>query len=156
MLKKASVTSMLDFISWGSSVLKSGRVLQLYKTLVWLNLEYCVQYYRTNVETLQRMQKGLLELESIHYEKRLDTFGLFSQDCQRLRVNLIEVYKIIRGIDSQSPILGMKMSNTRRHRFKVRGGTFNAVQGMFFYTEKCAYYNAQPGEMVEADTNAMF
>lgn len=51
----------------------------------------------------------------------------------------MEVYNILRGInreDSESLFCGVEMSNTRRHAYEVRGGSFNGeVQGMFFYTE---------------------
>ena len=38
-------------------------------------------------------------LPGISYEERLNKQGLFSLERQRLRGNLIEVYKIMRGID---------------------------------------------------------
>ena len=38
-------------------------------------------------------------MEGISYEERLEKLGLFSLERRRLRGNLIEVYKIMRGMD---------------------------------------------------------
>ena len=38
-------------------------------------------------------------MESISYEVRLNKLGLFSLERQRLKGDLIEVYKMMRGID---------------------------------------------------------
>jgi len=41
-------------------------------------------------------------MESGSYEERLRVLGLFSLEQTRMRGDLIEVYKMIRGIDRQS------------------------------------------------------
>ena len=60
----------------------------------------------------------------LSYKDRLDRLGLFSLECRRLRGDLIEVYKIMRGsdqLDSQYLFPKVRESKTRGHRFKVRG-----------------------------------
>ena len=54
---------------------------------------------------------------------------------RRLRGELIEVYKIVRGIDqldSQHLFPKAGESKTRGHRFKVRGERYKRVQGAIF------------------------
>ena len=119
-------------------------MLQLNRTLVWLHLEYSVQFwsphYQKDVEALERVQKRftrmLPDMAGISYEERLEKLGLFSLERRRLRGNLIEVYKIMRGmdrVDSQKLFPRVEESITRGHRFKVRGTKFKAdVRGKFF------------------------
>ena len=60
--------------------------------------------------------------EGISYEERLEKLGLFSLERQRLRGDLIEVDKIMRGmdrVDSQKLFPRVEESITRGHMFKV-------------------------------------
>jgi len=71
----------------------------------------------------------LLELEGLNYKERL---GLFSLKHRRMRGDLIEVCKIMRGIDQVNsqgifPRVGMGVLNPRGHRFKVRVGRFDLI-----------------------------
>ena len=62
----------------------------------------------------------------------------FSLRRRRLRGDLIEVYKIMRGIDqldSQYLFPKVEESKTRGHRFKVRGRDTKGSRGQFFHTE---------------------
>ena len=55
-------------------------------------------------------------MEGIGYEERLDKLDLFSLERQRLRGDLIEVYKIMRAmdrVDSQKLFLRVEESITR-------------------------------------------
>ena len=73
------------------------------------------------------------------YKERLDRLGLFSLERRRLRGDLIEVYKIMRGIDQlDSQYLFPKVgeSKTRGHRFKVRGERYKKFsERQFLHTE---------------------
>ena len=55
------------------------------------------------MEALERVQKRFTRMlpgmEGISYEERLEKLGLFSLERWGLRGNLIEVYKIMRGMD---------------------------------------------------------
>ena len=98
---------MLAFIGRGIEYKSCRLMLQLYRTLVRPHLEYCVQfwspYYRKDVETLERVQRRFTRMlpgmEGLSYEERLEKLGLFSLERRRLRGDLIEVYKIMKGID---------------------------------------------------------
>jgi len=67
-----------------------------------------------------RMFPGL----GLSSKERLDTLGRFALERWRLRGDLIEVCKIMRGIDkvdSQHLFPKIGESKTRGHKFKVRG-----------------------------------
>ena len=72
-------------------------------------MAYCVQfwspYYRKDIIKLERVQKRFTRmlpgLDGLSYKERLDRLGHFSLVCRRLRGDLIEVYKIMRGIDQR-------------------------------------------------------
>jgi len=91
-------------------------MLQLYTTLVRPHLENCVQFwsphYQKDMEALEGVQRrftGMLPgLEGVGYEERLNKLGLFSLERWRLRGDLIEVYKIIRGIDRVDSVISLR------------------------------------------------
>ena len=63
-------------------------------------------------------------LDGLSYKERLNRMGLFSLECRRFRGDLIEVYKIMSGIDqvdSQHLFPKVEESTTRGHRFRGEG-----------------------------------
>ena len=62
-------------------------------------MQFWSPHYQKDVEALERVQRMLFGLEDVGYEERLNKLGLFSLERQRLRRDLIEVDKIMRGID---------------------------------------------------------
>ena len=77
--------------------------------------------------------------DGLSYKERLDRLGLFPLERRRLRGDLIEVYKIMRGIDqldSQYLFPKVRESKTRGHRFKVRGKRYKRVQRGNFFTQR--------------------
>eukprot|EP00061_Rhincodon_typus_P012141 g37691.t1 len=104
-------------------------ILQLYGILVRPLLEYCVQFcspcYRKDVVKLERVQKRLTSmlpgLKGLNERERLNRMELFSLAHQRLKGDLIEVSKIMRGIDrvnSHGLFPRVGESKARGHRFK--------------------------------------
>ena len=75
-------------------------------------------------------------VDGLSYKEKLDRLGLFSREHRRLRGDLLEVYKIMRGLDQLDrqyffPKVGE--CKTRGHRLKVRGERYKRVQkGIFF------------------------
>ena len=116
------------------------------------------------METIERVQRRFTRmlpgLGSMPYENRLSELGLFSLERRRIRGDLIEVYKMMRGIDrvdSQRLFPRAEMVATRGHRFKVLGSRYSGdVSGKFFTQRVVSVWNGLPAKMVEADTIGSF
>ena len=98
-------------------------------------------------------------LEDMDYGERLNKLGLFPLERRRMRGDLIEVYKIMTGldrVDSQSLFPRVEGSVTRGHRLRVRGGKFKRdVRGMIFTQRVVNAWNVLSDEVVEADSVTM-
>jgi len=81
-------------------------MIKLYKALVRPHLEYCDPawrpYMRGNVDGLERVQrratKRLEGFERISYKYRQRELGLMTLETRRIRADLIEVFRILRGM----------------------------------------------------------
>jgi len=80
-------------------------MLNLYKTLVRPNVEYCVSawspYYKKDRELLEKVQrrftKRIKGMKGMSYEERLQKLKLWLLEERRNRQDLIEVFKICKG-----------------------------------------------------------
>ena len=108
-------------------------MLQLYRALVRSQLEYCVQFWSPHLhkdilalEGVQRRFTRLIpEMRGLDYEERLNRLDLYSLEFRRMRGDLIETYKIMKGMDRvevERFFLLRKGSRTRGHSLKIRGG----------------------------------
>ena len=87
----------------------------------------------------KRFTRMLPGMEGMSCEERLEKLCLFSLEQRRLRDDLIEVYKIMRGmdrVDSQKLFPRVEESITRGHSFKVRGARFN-TEGWWVPGTRC-------------------
>ena len=83
-------------------------IIPLYKTIVRLHLEYCIQawrpYRKKDIDMLERVQrratKMIPKLRNISYEMRLKECGLTTLETRRLRGDQIEVFKILNGYEN--------------------------------------------------------
>ena len=138
-------------------------VMTLYKTLVLPHLEYAAQFwsptYRCDVERLERVQaratKLIPELRNLGYERRLLALDLLTLEQRRLRGQLIETFKIVRGMSSlnSSTVFTLSDNPTRNHGYKLVVPRFRTNKYRDFMTVKvCKLWNSLPSEVVNAPT----
>ena len=121
------VTSDLSFSKYiSSAAAKANRILGiikrsflhmskeaflvLYKTYVRPHLEYCVQvwspYLQRDKDVIEKVQrratKIVPELRNLSYEERLVQLKLTTLENRRVRGDLIEVFKFVKGIENVS------------------------------------------------------
>lgn len=80
----------------------------IYKTIIRPHLEYAVQswcpYLRKDIHLLEQVQRRATaivpELQNLPYEDWLKSLGLTTLEDTRLRGDLIEVYKMLNGLNN--------------------------------------------------------
>ncbi|MCP3680870.1 MAG: hypothetical protein GY782_11710, partial [Gammaproteobacteria bacterium] len=105
-IKKAN--KLVGFIGRAFEFKSDKIILTLYNSLVRPHLEYCVQfwspYYKKDIEKLERVQRRVTKmiprLRNKSYEDRLKNLNLFNLSKRRMRGDLIQVFKILKGKDN--------------------------------------------------------
>jgi ribonucleases P/MRP protein subunit RPP40 len=96
--------------------------LHLYKVLVRPHLEYCVQAWRPYFKKTElmdgiqmRVTKLVPSMRKYSYEERLKFFNLTICEMRRIRGDLIEVLKILKGYEDAQTFFELSKSCTRGH-----------------------------------------
>ena len=139
-------------------------VTRLYKALVRPKLEFCVQawrpYLKKDIDKIERVQhratKMIEECRGMGYEERLKFTGLTTLEDRRTRGDMIEVFKMLKGIskvDSSRWFRLAENSRTRGHSFKlVKCRSRLDVRKNFFSQRVVNTWNSLPAVVVEADS----
>ncbi|KAJ8285457.1 hypothetical protein GJAV_G00026980 [Gymnothorax javanicus] len=133
-----------------------------------IHQEYCVQfwgpYFKKDIEALEKVQRRATKLIPVikyeSYEKRLKILNLFSLRKRRLRGDLIEVFKYVKGINKVNYVGFLRpsvVSRTRGHKWKLTKGKFSADIRKYFFTQRViSMWNSLPDHIVEAETLGVF
>ena len=139
-------------------------ILQLYKSLVRPLLEYAVQFWSPyllkDVDMLERVQRRATKMipgmRSITYEERLKQLKLPSLALRRLRGELIETFKILKGFDDvrKEKFFNLNVTSvTRNNGLKLVGKRFNTNVSKNYFTNKVINcWNSLPADVVAADS----
>lgn len=142
-------------------------IVRLYKALVRPKLEYCIQawcpYLKKDIDILERVQKRATKMiegyKNLCYEDRLNNTGLIKLEKRRARGDLIQVFKIIKGIDKVDyrdffDITDIDRSNkTRGHNLKIiKVGCKYDIRKHFFSQRVVNAWNALTQYVVDAGT----
>uniref|UniRef100_A0A3B3RVY9 Reverse transcriptase domain-containing protein n=1 Tax=Paramormyrops kingsleyae TaxID=1676925 RepID=A0A3B3RVY9_9TELE len=165
-IKKAN--RMLGYISRCVEFKSREVMLRLYNSLVRPHLEYCVQvwspYLKKDIAALEKVQRRATRmipgLRGMSYEERLFELNLFSLKQRRLRGDMIQVYKILTGLDAVQPNSYFSISSntrTRGHRWKLAGEHFKLDLRKHFFTQ-CVVrvWNSLPDNVVQAESLGSF
>jgi len=158
--KKAN--KILGYISRSFEYKSKDIILPLYKSLVRPHLEYAVQfwspYLKKDIELLERVQrratKMVPNLRNMPYDDRLRMLRLPKLESRRLRGEMIEVFKILKGFDDVDSRQFFSLSDvtiTRNNGLKLQVRRFRTNIAKNFFTYKVInHWNRLPHEVVSA------
>ena len=139
-------------------------MLKLYKSLVRPKLEYCVQawcpYLKKDIENIERVQhratRLIQECRDFSYENRLVSTGLIRLEKRRERGDLIEVFKLLKGltnVDYRNFFQLVINSRTRGHSYKlVKSRSKLEIRSKFFSQRVINSWNSLSQHVVEAES----
>ena len=136
--------------------------ITLYKSLVRPHLDYNSPVGSPSnigdqkfIENVQRRDNELIpSISELSYPQRLKRLGLPSLQYRRLRADVIQVYKIIHGIDRIEISMFFKLANderTRGHRYNIVKQRCRTNKRKIFFSNRIVdTWNSLPPEIVES------
>ena len=147
---------------------KAEVFMPLYRTIVRPHLEYCVQawgpFYKKDRDCLEKVQKlatrMVAGMRGKPYKQRLDELNLYSLERRRLRGDLIETFKIVKGISGlkfEDFFVKLPQTGTRGHSLRLqRGHSRLEIRAQFFTNRVVPWWNRLPEDVVACSTIATF
>ena len=138
-------------------------VLQLYTSLVRPHLEYVVQFWapslQKDIDRLEAVQaratKLVPSLRHFGYRRRIERLNLFDLKTRRLRGQLIETFKILKGITNvdYNNLFTLSTNQTRNNGYKLELKRYNTTLCGNYFTYKIANtWNRLPADLVNSNT----
>ena len=131
------------------------------------HLEYAVQFWspslRKDIERLEAVQaratKLIPSIRHLGYVRRLERLNLYSLEKRRLRGQLIETFKMLKGVNNidYRHLFTFSNNRTRSNGWKLELKRFNTSQCGNFFTYKIApIWNRLPAEAVNSASVEQF
>ena len=164
-VKKAQ--KLLGYIKRQFRTRNKETILTLYNALVRPHLEYAVQFWspslRKDIERLEAVQaratKLMPSIRHLGYARRLERLNLYSLEKRRLRGQLIETFKMLKGMNDidYRHLFTFSNNQTRSNGWKLELKRFNTSQCGNFFTYKIApIWNRLPTEAVNSASVEQF
>jgi hypothetical protein len=142
-------------------------ILKMYKSLVRPHLDYCSQvwrpYHQRDIDLIENVQKRTLKLihgyKELNYEEQLRRARLTTLECRRLRGDLLETFKILRGFENvDKDDFFTCADNTRRgHNFKLYKERSRLDCRKYFFSQRIVNtWNRLPETAVNAQSVNVF
>jgi hypothetical protein len=140
----------------------------LYRSFVRPHLEYAVQawspYLRKDITTIENIQRRATKMvkgmKNLSYEERLRRLDMTTLETRRLRGDLIETFKMIKGIekiDKTSFFVPATSYNLRGHQeklFKPQART--QIRANFFSNRVITPWNNLPEDVIQSTSTNTF
>ena len=139
-------------------------MMKLYKSLVRPQLHYCIQAWRPHlhkdIDILEKVQERATRmvegLKGLGYEDRLKKLNLTTLETRRTRADLIEVFKIMHGMEglrAEDFFEMMHVGSTRGHMYKNFKKSFRTNFGKYSFGNRVIEdWNLLPAGIVSADS----
>ena len=136
-------------------------IKRLYYAYVRPHLEYCIQawhpVYKKDLDSLERVQRKATKMirgfNNKNYYERLCSLNMFSLHYRRLRGDLIELFKIQKGLDKLEfrNMFKYNCNATRGHDFKLLKNQTRTRQRQSFFTQRVIdHWNSLPSEIIHS------
>ena len=142
--------------------------ITLYKSLVRSHLEYANNVWypkrKNDIDKLERVQKRatklIPELSNKSYKDRLKALHLPTLKYRRYRGDMIELFKILKGIYDPLCIPQFDLVQISEDIIRTRGNTYKLIQHHCYYDLRkfnftnrvIPVWNSLPNHIVSADT----
>ena len=161
------VQKLLGYIKRQFRTRNKEIILILYNALVRPHLQYAVQFWSTSlrkdIERLEEVQaratKLIPSVRHLGYVRRLEHLNLYSLEKHRLRGQLRETFKMLKGMNNidYRHLLTFSKTQTRSNGWKLELKMFNTSQCGNFFTYKIApIWNRLPTEAVNSASFEQF
>lgn len=155
--------SVLGLISRTFSFKTITIIRTLYKSLVRTHLDYCIQAWRPylmkDIAVLERVQRRAtrmaVECRGRNYQERLKLLNLTTLETRMLRSDLIEVFKILKGLEGlkEDSFFTRGGGTSRGHSSKLFKNRFNLdVRKYSFSNRVINEWNILPESVVQVSS----